>query len=741
MKKMIAGVLCAAFLGSPVYAAEGGAKTVETTVTMNGYAMKLPHKLLNENGVILIAATDFVKPLFGNVAVAAGGKTASVTKSSHTSTMVFTDNSTRAAVDGAEKTMPAAARILDGQLYMPLRFYCENLGFEVEYSAEADDIAVWTYDKDVLLAIEKVNEYCKSEDTLNWVIGQYDPDQGGFYYATSSRDYPQFGINIESTRQGLDFLETGKIQGLYRDFADAVPQKMKDEMAGYVYNNQSDEDGYFYNPWQGKVNQVKKERDLSRAVSILNVCGVKPKYKLPAERLREAMSGNTSGVSSPAYDWLLSEDAFRARLDSLNWNDPYSAGNYVASAGATIIAAGMQHIATDFIARMQNPETGLWGDGYTYDAIDGAMKIGAFFASAKTPYPSMDKAIASVVKTITGADSPETICEVWNGLVLVEYILSSNGYKVSAETRATLESALIEIIDTTYENMQKFKHGDGGISFYMDHGQASTHGSAAGLGLAEGDMDATYIGTLQIRRSLYALCHNSFVPPMLEDRAEEIWARLENAPPVKKLDIPEGLSEDFEGAEIGPSLPSGVSKVTNVGSVEIAEDPLDPANKALRLTTASGGLTQIGFSPYFSAAVTDVVFECDLMVSSLTSGSSFYNRIGAPAGLQWCVSSADGKSWNYSWRTNETGVGGVISGGLAFNRWYKIKIRYQPDGPMGTVTTYFLDGKIVDRTGRYYNANDAAAIPDAKLDTVNINSFTAATGTLYFDNIHIYKNN
>lgn len=711
------------------------------SLTINEYTLPLPHPLIVEEGHTLVSAGDLCAPLFLTAEYNADRTVCTLKKDTHLLTMVFRAGEKRAEVNGETVEMEAVSRLVGEEFYIPLRFFNDSLEYITEWNEEANRIDVYTYDREVIQAMGKFRDYVTRDEVWNFVLGQYDPDRGGFYYATSSKNYPQFGVNLESTSQALTFLNSAKIQGVYRDLDEVLPEGFKKALIEATLACQDPDDGYFYNDWQGKsVPTAKRERDLTAAKNILKFCGgAKPLYPLPEERIKAAQSKGETASADSKNDYLLSKEAFIAWLDAKDWTDSYSTGHTIASTGNLIKAAGMHRVCADYLTNRQDPETGMWEDGFTYHAVDGVMKIGAFYNSAGVGFPNMDKALDSIIKTLMSDEQPATICEVWNPIEAINYIISSNKYQIPEEMRQKIKESILTIMNLTYENMQKFKEPDGGISYWVGQTQASTHGAASSLGLAEGDMDATLIGTYQIRRSFYSIMKNSFVPPSMDHRCDEMMARLSSAPAVEKVEVPTGFSFDFQDCVPGGSLPGGAAKNTPKGTVTMAADPLDPDNMAVKITTEAGGTTQCSFSPYFPGEVKDITLECDLMVSSLTAGSNFYNTIQTREAVQWCIGSTDGRTFNMSYRLNENGVGTVLKSSLPMNQWHRFKLRYQPDGRDGTVVTYYYGDQIIERTRDYYGINDGK-LPAAKIDTVSFNAFSTAVGTIYLDNVKLYEN-
>lgn len=474
---------------------------------VNGYC--LPEvQVRTVGGSVLFPVFETLRPLGCTVTSESGGGLVKILHQRRGLTVTVPAGTAAAVVNGTERTMSTAMYFYQGAFWAPLDFLEKAMGFSVKRGD--GNVQVYTQPQEVIGALSAVDALCGRE-ALDFMLSLYDPESGGFYYCPSARDHVQFGTNLESTNQALNFLQTGGAAGLDGNIRDLIPAQAQGRLVAAVKTAQDPEDGYFYNSWQGKqVGRAKRERDLTAAVAILKRFGAKPLYALPSERLPGAEPVALAAVN----DHLASEESFLRWLDSLNWDDPYSAGSLIAASVSTIRAAGLLEVACEYLASRQNRETGLWGEGDTYDATNAAMKIGAVYAAAMIPYPNMEKAADSVIRTVAGPDQPETICEVWNPLEAINYMYTACGYQIPETVRAKLRDSLLDLIRVTEANMRLFRKPDGGVSYYKGFGQAETHGSPAGLGLAEGDVDATYIGTLQIRRSLYQLADFSFMPPL-----------------------------------------------------------------------------------------------------------------------------------------------------------------------------------------------------------------------------------
>lgn len=742
-------IFASSFVSTAVFAEEDKMDYIVSKLYINDYYVHdMPHEFIIVDGVSMLAISDIATPMLITPAYNKDKTTATVVKSTKNANLTFTAGSLVAVNNGVELSLRKAPFVKDGDLYVPLKEYCDVMGYITEYNSEENAVYIYTYAKELIKAMEPFNQNCVRDDLIDWLIGQYDPEIGGFYYAGSSKLYPQFSTHIEPTLQAFSTLDSAKLGGFYnRDMSKILPDDVKERLGKYIQSCQSNVDGYFYDWWcsdETKANTAKKSRDLNWSKTLLKYAGVEPLYLLPEQRLAASNDLNTAVIAATnsvsIMDRYSSKNAMISYLDSLDWSDSYNTGNQLASQVQMIKAAGLSKVVADYLQKKQNPDTGMWQDGYNYYSCNGVMKIAAFYNSSGIPFPNPDNAIMSVLKTLEGDDIPETACEVWNVIDAIDKILASNNHQVSPETKAAIDSALLDIMALTLESMKMFEKYDGGYSYYPETTQTKINGAVAALGLAESEMDATKILTYNMRASFYSIMGGSIIPPALDYRKDEIISRLSNAPKVQKLDIPTGFSYDFSDSNIGTALPSGIGASKQQGKVSIAIDPLNPDNKVLSFTKAANSVDSFSISPYFKGSISDVTFECDLMVDYIPAGGNFYNGIELHSGVQWCVSSTDGKTFGLSLRTNESGVGQILKSGLEYGKWHKIKIRYQPDGLKNTVVTLYHNGQIIARTPGYFNAGVASNPPATSIQSVSFHGFKASSGQLYFDNIKLYEN-
>lgn len=658
----------------------------------------------------------------------------------HDKTIIWQEGSDIISVNGAETKINGCPRLIDGKMFIPLRAFCDAVGFEIEWNAQENAVYYYTDTKEIMEKMEMIDAWC-SGDVVDFVLDLYDPETGLFYYTKSAKENSQFGPGIESTSCCLSLLEKGKPLGFTGNIYDALPENFKEKALNTLLSWQSEEDGYFYVPWQSKnQSNAKRERDLSHAKSVITRLGGKPLYKLPSERLAEALANKGTKESEEILSTMpiqyTSETEMLKWLNSFNWSSPYSTLHQISASFGTIKAAGLGDFVRDYVTARQNPETGLWGDGVDYDGTDAALKASPLY-DQKHPYPNFEKMVYSVLQTLKENKNPDNVCIIWNPLTLLNSAIATYEYKIPQEIRDIIHEKLPEIIETTINNLLPYKKEGGGLSYYVSYTPSKAQGSRNGLGLAEGNVDHTLIGTHNVRSSLLDLANYSIITPIYEDRWEEIYNTLASDEPYVKPERTIGCDKNFEDCTIGGKLPWDVIDACKAGSVEIVNDPYRNNNKALRLIAAPGGTSAFNIIAQSYDDSKKITLEMDFCIEALAKGSSGFNEIGDLDGVQWCITSPDGKTWSLCNRTNQAGVGTVLKSGLEMMKWYRLKIVYEPRGIDDTEITFYVDGKIVGRTNKYYNGDVASALPAKRIERLVFNPFLAAQGTLYYDNVRL----
>jgi hypothetical protein len=336
----------------------------------------------------------------------------------------------------------------------------------------------------------------------DWLGSLYDKEIGGFYFSVSGRDNPEFLPDIESTYQAINTLYSiGFI-----DSAADLPADMREKIIGFACSLQSPDDGYIYHPqwnyndpeWRHRDSRLG--RDMMWAVSMEKELG----FKLPYPTANERLSSKSEDKKTPLPEHLLSKEAFLSYLNSLDWEkDAYFAGNMMAAQSAQVLAAGLADTAAEFLGKIQNKETGLWGIYSSYDAVNALLKIAAFFSAIRKPIPNAKAAAKETLKIVSSEIDREraTCCWQYNVWFSLQYLIGNlrkhggeEGIREADEIIRELLSDSTAAIRSTKEKILMLKQKDGSFSYMTCASGGKSQGAPVGLpGIYEGTVNSTVI--------------------------------------------------------------------------------------------------------------------------------------------------------------------------------------------------------------------------------------------------------
>jgi len=442
--------------------------------------------------------------------------------------------SNKAKVNNVEKKIDSPPVIINERTLVPARFVSEALGAIVEWDEARYTVNIYTIKRELLDALRNLDaRFDKS--VMDWCISLYDPEEGGYYYAVSARDNEGFAPDIESTAQMIANMQYMGIITPGNPSDDIMPPEIKEKLVNFMKVRQDPETGYFYDKQFGsQVSDSKKVRNLGQAVNVLSRFGEKPLYLTPTERVKnkdDNQNENTEDVL-PAY--LQSEEAFLEWLDERPWDtNVYGAGANLSGIASLIKAAGLWETAVEYVMDMQNPETGLWGEGLAYINVNAAMKLRGFFANSEPPIPMpyIDKLIESVIYVIKN-ETPSTAAEVWNPIILLRDAIKSYSGKFPPELKEKIDESMIEIVNAVAESMDYFRQPDNGYSWSKKGSSAKSQGVYVSLGEPEGDVNATNL-LMMARRDCYLLVGVE-APPLWDLDRDYFWEKTLNAEPIIK---------------------------------------------------------------------------------------------------------------------------------------------------------------------------------------------------------------
>lgn len=600
----------------------------------------------------------------------------------------------------------------------------EDAAFVKQLNPYAEDNETEDYEREVNNALAGFEELFGAE-ALDWLASLYSPNEGGFYYSVSARDYEGFAPDIESTSQAYDILVgLGVIPG---GATDEVPTEFKEKNIDFMKTRQSS-DGYFYDKQFGSnVSDSKRERNYSQAMGALNRYGITPLFP-PPEAHRTYMVMRADGAGG----YLSSIESFSEWLDScFEENDAYTAGHRIASSvNAIKNKPDYLKITMDFLKAKQN-RNGFWyGKGETegsinYAAVNGAMKISSVFVTAAEPIPNTGEIFKNTIDVILSDETPSYITSVWNPLILLNNAKGLQHDFAASESGRLLKNNLISIIRKSIDKAKVFKKSDGGFSYNRYGSSPVSQGVNVGLGLAEGDVNATYMGTQGMMSACYSLAGKRNEMPAFEryrDRFFEKAFSPENRE-REKISIKDKLLYE---SDFSFGIPSECSCVAKSGSITAEEG-------VLSLKTVRGENTSVRFKITAASAET-YAYEVTFSVEKASGNELFYNSVGDTA-LQWCIIKK-GATFSLSHREKDLGLGTVFAEELVFGKKYVLRIEYSPQSDGKAKTRYCLDGRLMCETDSYFGMEQWPAVKS--INRCDFSAFLSSEAVLNIDRVAMY---
>ncbi|MGF7034322.1 hypothetical protein J2T17_005272 [Paenibacillus mucilaginosus] len=314
---------------------------------------------------------------------------------------------------------------------------------------------------------------------FEWLEEQYDPATGGFFYARSSKESGRFTPDIESTSQAINIMErVGLLEGWDAELKAAAVR---------FYQSKQDPTGYFYDADPNmKDDEVMVGRAIGYSSHALAKLGAEPLYPLP-------------GRSSAAPDYMATPETYARWLQSIELVNSWrgcdrlcNSAPYIFQMNEAERAPYLQE-AFGFFERIQDRESGLWGEGSLYVQISGTFKLHTFYNRFGVPMPRVREMYASILRCLRTEEAFD-MCYIRNPINL----LHSMKLAIPPEE-------MREITEITLANMKRLKHADGGFSRELGHSPTAPNVAQVkanefypdmpkavhlGLGLAEGDMNA-----------------------------------------------------------------------------------------------------------------------------------------------------------------------------------------------------------------------------------------------------------
>lgn len=362
--------------------------------------------------------------------------------------------------------------------------------------------------------VEAMQDYYTifEDKALAWLGSLFDPDIGGFYYSESARDnemihfngkdYP-FMPDIESTNQATNFLISNEIFKNGKDF----PEWMVKKMAKFICDRQDPETGFFYHPQWGKeltdTKPSRRGRDLMWSINMAEKFDFKLPYPTANERLAAALKGKNEDSVAAIPEYLRSKEKFIEYMDSLDFvNKAYWSGNQIAAQAGVIKAAGLADVCAAYLNERQDPETGYWGKDGGWSAINGFLKISAFYEEAGIPIKNAEKVVKYALECgISNDPLPGSVCFQYNVWFSVWNILNNLRKFGGVDGNRKADVAVVEMlnnapaaIESSKQKALIFKKPAGCFSMAPDQSSGTSQGMPTAVFYTnEGDINANGI--------------------------------------------------------------------------------------------------------------------------------------------------------------------------------------------------------------------------------------------------------
>lgn len=369
-----------------------------------------------------------------------------------------------------------------------------------------------------------------------WLATLWDPKIGGFYFSSSGRDCDAFLPDIESTVQALRFIQNSGLLSHYgKQFGTSIPAPMREALLSFAKGLQDPDDGFFYHPQWGKnIVTARRSRDLSWAMDLIGGFGDKPNYPTPIDE------GELGAERLP--DYLRDVDKWRKYLEDFDLlNKSSFAGCVISAQAVQIRAAGKEYVdlLCRWLEKEQNPENGLWEKEISYQSVDGMMKMLILYSHFGRPMPNADKAMKSAILASL-SDAPISHCPAFfNPVSAMSALLNNVSKHVSSDDADAMRRTVInhaeEIIRATREKVLTCQRRDGSFSYNPERGSKLSQKAPVGLGLEEGDVNASSMCSTGVTYNLCQALGIPVVPIFCEKDSEIFFDIIDNAIQSQKL--------------------------------------------------------------------------------------------------------------------------------------------------------------------------------------------------------------
>ena len=572
---------------------------------------------------------------------------------------------------------------------------------------------------------------CYDEGLLQWLAYMYNPNIGGMYYSNSSRVYNGFAPDIESTSQFLNICEVSGLKPANKSFRDFFGEDFSNKITNYIKTRQSQENGYFYDPQypQSKVSTSKRERNLTQAKVMLTRFEDVPLYPYPEDRLKEVTL-----ESSSLPDYLQTEEKFKAWMEALPWEStPYPAANQLSAHQYTANSLGYTPTIVSFLKSIQNKDTGLWGEGLTYEALNASLKVSVYFNPETERYPLADRMLKSLSYILeNNILPPQTASELWNPVTLVNFAKESGAF--DDDLKESYQMRIPTVLSWLAKSLGDFKKDDGGFSYGRLRSTPLSQNMPVSLGLVESDMNATML-CVNVWDKCCAVAGRPAEALFTYENQRRFLQLINSASEIPKSEPPENVyTENFEGCSniydalwtiYGPTNALTFDKDNHCAIFNPNAQDNENVQSIVPVYTNKRSLSKIRFEAKINLINSD---NNPLYYNSL-------NNMSDGGAVQWLIVGKNG-GYTINNRSTASGVGEVMTPLLQKNKWYTLTIDYEPVGNYDTKITYSIDGNVTTVTNCY--SGYGARAPVSFVDTLTFRSFKGSNSILMLDDIKVY---
>ncbi len=566
---------------------------------------------------------------------------------------------------------------------------------------------------------------------------------------------------------------------------------LQDKNDGFFYHPQYDKEMML------SVGDLQRRgRDLNSATELLSDLGARPTYDTPTgvmgdgitadEMLENSISSLTINLggsmemaiarvvlnggsdvkltaSDPTDEMLGSHDGFAAYLETVKINEEsYTWGNQLNAIGSQIRTASARlgeckdaaspwygktlvDMLFDFLNARINPVTGMWEGVTTFRATNGFYKVISLYNASKKTFPMPQIAAEGLIAGLLGDQkSTGNICDVYNIWIGLSDLKSNvlNFSDLPKEER----NSVIEYIDSalerdgaaailnSYEKYLPYRYDDGSFSDNVGSSAITHNGLPVGLGLAEGDTNATAIAVAVVSQIYNAFGLSEYKVPLY---TESDWMRFNDVimglgPVVKYSYLADDISQNFDMIDDGEL--ASIDNITyTTGGVAKGSVVTEGENSYVKFEKFgidnSGRVAVYGSRALGNVNTATIQFRMNVIESVSGRISVGINKYNKDATLHTVYFQRSGDNVMYD------SISGWVDTGVDLEDWFNVKIVFfagDVDCPMYLKT--YINGNLMDirsSVSKPMSANDVGGATLVPL--------YAWTGTLLYDDVVITR--